>query len=305
MDSALKGKNLVIGLAARYSYKDLAPFVESLRRTGYEGDIVWFVSGIDVDSMQKLRKRGVICIPYVETYPYFEDSALIERLPPNSDQPFRPNSLRFIFYKAFLDHYGHRYEKILHADTRDVYFQENVFAKQWCEGVYCFLEDNLKTIAAEKYNALWIRVGFGDEVLRAIGHQPISCCGVVYGTARYFVRYIDAMVRLIIDIPPQTGVLEQGIHNYLIYNSAIEKAIVVKDDEGEVSTLTYFKPFGKIAFDAKRRILNADGQVVSIIHQYDRHLPLLWRYNKAAFFEKVKNLTKRRVLLTLGRKFND
>ncbi|GAB3296451.1 hypothetical protein [Hymenobacter tenuis] len=305
MNLNLKGKNLVIGLASKYKYSDLLPFVESLRETGYDGDLVWFVSKLDNECLVKLRQDGVICITYEETYPYFKEVNLIKALPEQSDQLFSPNSLRFIFYKVFMSLYGHLYERILHADTRDVYFQEDIFSKPWQDGVYCFLEDRSETIKSQKYNALWIKAGFGEDVLNEIGDNPISCCGVVYGTAQYFIKYVDVMVQLIISIPPQTGVLEQGIHNYLLYKSKIKNSIIVNDDEGEVSTLTTFKPFNNISFDTKKRILNVDGQVVSIIHQYDRHLRLLWRYNKRAFFTKVENLAKRKILLAMGRKFND
>lgn len=304
MELKLKGTNLVIGLASRYTHKDLLPFIKSLKKTGFQGDIVWFVSDLDKRTLHILEREGVVCIPYKNEHPYFEKDCPLSFTADDSGQKFRPNNLRFIFYKAFLDLYGHLYEKILHADTRDVFFQKNLFATNWDNGVYCFLEDDSQTIKSEKYNSGWIRRGFGEKVLEEIGDNTISCCGVVYGASTYFKNYINTMVEWLMKIPQETGVFDQGIHNYLIYTSKIEGLLLIADDAGEVTTLTSFKPFDKIRFDPEARIINKKGEVISVVHQYDRHLRLMWRFNKHLFFKTLKNKTKRKILVATGRKFD-
>lgn len=306
VDSASKGKNLVIGLAAQYSYKDLAPFVESLRRTGYEGDVVWFVSEIDNNALQQLERQGVMCIPYRQEHPFFAaDTGLPIHIPTElAQKPLSPNSLRYVFYRAFLKLHPNRYRWVLHSDTRDVIFQRDPFAYYDKPGLYCFMEDLACRIKDNKHNSYWIRFGFGEEMAAKMAHEPIVCSGVTLGSVQEFEAYLDKMVQYVVKLP-NTGGLDQGIHNYLLFTSQIKGARVVEDDEGMVTTLTTFKPFSKIRFNDKGQLLNNHGEVLGIVHQYDRHLPLLWRYNKLAFFEKVKNLAKRQVLLALGRKFND
>lgn len=293
----LKGKNLILGLASNYNYPTLKPFLQSLKNTGFSGDVVWFINSITEKDIKKIQDYGVITIPYEQHHPYFQRNNILHTIINEKNYP--PNSLRFIFYKAFLDKHKNLYEKILHADTRDVYFQDDIFSKPWKDSLYCFLEDESASIASDKFNSHWIRQGFGEKVLLEIGHNKISCCGVTYGSNEKFTSYVDKMCNLITSIDPETGMLEQGVHNYLIYKNLLDNVILVDDDEGEVSTITTFKPKDRVRLDIKKRVINKCNRPVSIVHQYDRSLKLLWLWNKYIYFKKICDLSKKRTLQLL------
>src|SRR6266404_537315 len=52
-------RNLILGAAQDYEWDVLRPFVESLRATGYDGEIRFFVSGLSRETVGQLAARGV------------------------------------------------------------------------------------------------------------------------------------------------------------------------------------------------------------------------------------------------------
>jgi hypothetical protein len=295
--------DLVMGLCSGYKYSILKPLIHSLKKTGFKGDIVLFVSNLSAATLASLKEDGVSLINYIDKYPYFSpESELANYISPElKDKFLSPNSLRYIFYQAFLKANVDKYNWVLHTDTRDVVFQKDPFKYYGEPGLYCFLEDLNCKIKDNKYNAYWIKFGFGDLVFEQMANEPISCSGVTLGSRKAFMAYLEKMINYIIQLP-NTGGLDQGIHNYLIYTKQIERLNVIQDDEGPVTTLTTFKPYYKIKFNKEGLLLNNKNEILHIVHQYDRHLSLLWKFNKPAFFEKTKNLTKRRILMALGKK---
>lgn len=295
--------NLVMGLCSGYTYSILKPLIHSLKKSGFNGEIVLFISNVSSETVSALSKDGVILINYKEHYPYFaEGSELIEHIPDGLEKKFlSPNSLRYVFYRAFLKQSWDKYKWVLHTDTRDVIFQKDPFSYYTEPGVYCFLEDLRCRIKDNKYNAYWINFGFGEQVFSQMADEPISCSGVTLGSGKEFIHYLDKMVEYIVRLP-NTGGLDQGIHNYLIFTDQIERLHLITDDDGPVTTLTTFKPYDKIKFSKEGYLLNNHNEVLNIVHQYDRHMSLLWKFNKPAFFEKAKNLAKRRILIALGKK---
>jgi hypothetical protein len=300
------GKNLVLGLASGYEFTILRPLISTLKATEFQGDIVFFISNLSKSTIKSLERENVQLVQYKDSYPYFEnDDTLQEYISPELNGKYlSPNSLRYVFYRAFLRKNALKYNWILHTDTRDVIFQKDPFLYYKEPGLYCFLEDLSFRIKDNKYNSYWIKFGFGDEMFGQMANEPISCSGVTLGTTDAFLDYLDKMVDNIVRLP-NTGGLDQGIHNYLIFTSQVEQLHLIKDDDGPVTTLTTFKPFDGIKFNNKGLLLNNHNQVLPIVHQYDRHMRLLWRFNKYAFFEKAKNLAKRRILIALGRKLDE
>lgn len=92
------------------------------------------------------------------------------------------------------------------------------------------------------------------------------------------------------------GGLDQGIHNFLIYTSKIKDLRIVKDDSAMLSTISSHKPISEIRLSKYNEVLNKDGNPVSVVHQYDRHWGLLWKYNKRAFIRKKVDYCKQFLL---------
>ena len=63
-------KNIILGLASGYSFYDLKPFCTSLRKTNYDGDVVFFVNNISKNDTILLKNYGVIVIPFQNKMPF-------------------------------------------------------------------------------------------------------------------------------------------------------------------------------------------------------------------------------------------
>jgi hypothetical protein len=62
---------------------------------------------------------------------------------------------------------------------------------------------------------------------------------------------------------------DQGIHNYILRERILSRVIVHENRRGPVMTLGPIK-MGDIRLSADRQVVNEVGQIVSVLHQYDR-----------------------------------
>lgn len=289
--------NLVLGYCSGYNYHQVSPFVESLTKVIGSDRIVFFVSCLDSRTIKRLRSKGIELIFHSAVYPYFEDISPYRKDVPAElkDKHLSPNSLRYILYRAFLKSLAGKVDWILHSDTRDVVFQSNPFQYYNQEGLYCFLEDSRFSIKDDSFNSNWIKFGFGDELFNEIKNQPICCSGVTLGSHHEFQLYLDKMVEKIIELPDLLG-LDQGIHNVLLFKNQLGNVILVPENFGVVATLGH-RPYDEIQYDQKGCLLNCEGDIVPVIHQYDRHPQLLWKFNKSLFCRELLRKRKRELSL--------
>lgn len=285
-----------MSLASGYSYSQLKPFIDTLYSSGYTGKFILFVSNITKEALNSLERRGITLIHYSDNYPYLPNNPEIpSNIVDQSKEVLSPNSLRYILYYLYLKNAGsEQIDRIMFSDIRDVIFQKNPFDYNYKPGLYCFLEDADTKIKDEKHNSFWIQHGFGPEELSKIGHNTICCSGVTIGDYVSIIDYLEKMINHIIKLK-NVGGLDQGIHNYLIYNNKLDSLNLINDDEGPITTLSYFKNFNKVLFH-NGSIINKSGQPVNIVHQYDRNLSLLRKYYFKGYINQLINISKRNVL---------
>jgi len=285
----MKNNYLVMGLISSYPLHYIKPFFTSLHKSGYREDVVMFVQNIDKDTEDFIMPFCTEIIKYNEIWPYLDDPSLVEFIP-KCNQQLTPHCLRYLLYNAFLKARGMHYTLALIADVRDVYFQKNPFGFPYKEGLSVFMENVSMTIGSQMHNRYWIEKGFGQKVLEQLFDKPISCSGVTLGDAKTMVDYLDKMIYHINIIENVPG-LDQGIHNYLIHNNSLPYLTIYPDDAGSVSTISLFKP--KEAVKIKNRnVIGLSGQIINIVHQYDRSDRLLLAWNPRYYFEYKFNLLK-------------
>jgi hypothetical protein len=94
----------------------------------------------------------------------------------------------------------------------------------------------------------------------------------VSGRQAGILQYIDAVTGLIGVLQEEglaaTGV-DQGVHNYIAYNVMIEDAVFL-DNFRRVATLHYVDG-ASLRADAYGRVVNPDGSVSELAHQWYRH----------------------------------
>ncbi|EGB14373.1 hypothetical protein DND132_1160 [Pseudodesulfovibrio mercurii] len=259
------GRTLVLGLAAGYHYGDVRPFLASLDRAAYAGDLVLFVSETTRD-LERLRAHGAELLPMV-------------RRPGLEDVPC--NALRYFLYLDFLKGADVRWERILISDVRDVVFQRDPFTFAWPDGLCCTLEDPSATVGSCPFNGRWVREHLGAEALNRIADRPVSCSGTTVADHAAMVAYLERMTGRL--LPPSTGECmagyDQGVHNYLIHTGALGDPTLF-DNTGPILTLAQTR--GEPEVNGRGEVLNRAGRVAHLIHQYDRK-PSLFRMIRERF----------------------
>ena len=236
--------DLVAGYARGYSADQIRPFLKSLRGTGYSGRILLFANGEaaweaenwDVD-LRKVPKPQM-----------------------------KVHSARFICLEEALKEIP--CEGVFLSDTRDVIFQKNPADHLPSEGLNVFEEDASMSIGICPYNSLWIKLGYGEEVLEAFSHYPISCVGTTCGDRVSILNYLQKLVREINEIQPRTThPQDQAAHNCLIRDEL--DCRIWHNEEGEVYTVGYIQRGGVQI--KNNRIINSESKAPAVVHQWDRH----------------------------------
>jgi hypothetical protein len=281
-------KNAVIGAVRSYRFDQIEPFVLSLKKTGFSGDLVLLWNRLTKETRQKLTEAGVklIHFPYRGSgahnslsrfWPFLRPlvaampSSLISRAILQTILPLQTS--RFFAYRDFLEKHKEEYENVLITDVRDVFFQQDPFIT-FRSGLMVFEEDHCLSLGEETaYNASWIVELFGKEELAAIAHHPILCSGTSMGRIDYMLRYLAKFERLTAMAHGLSMIgSDQGIHNFLIRNENEKWFEVSKNGTGPVVTMSGFSSPGiDYVISDGGQALDPTGRIIPIIHQYDRN----------------------------------
>lgn len=286
-----KKRNLVVGAVRGYGFTQLQPFVVSLKQTSFDGDLVLLWSDLSAQTRADLQAHGVKLVPFSyrgsgalnswsRFWPVlgpvvrlFRGSALAHLIL-KTILPLQ--SARFLAYRDFWVAHREAYQNVLITDVRDVLFQGDPFAS-FKGGLLVFEEDGGFPLGDEKmFNAPWIEDLFGLEALAEMGHFPILCSGTTMGDSESLIRYLTGFELLL--CRAQTigaGGSDQGVHNYLCRHIMQPWFQVAKNGEGPVLSMVPTLRRG-IDFEIADNgvLLNSNGSLVPVLHQYDRHQDL-------------------------------
>lgn len=307
-----------MGLVKGYTFKQVRPFVESLRSTGYDGDICFFYSDLDAETTQALAEYQITLIPFrLGSFDAGRKQlnlfALLNRLYKSSLQHplnkvfvgltnllasgnyvnkcriaakfLNVYCVRFPLYYVYL-HHNPQYSNVTIADVRDVLFQRDPFSFQREKDLACFLEDDRTAIKNCEFNRAWITEGFGKDALHKVGDNVISCSGVTIGTRTAMMGYLEQMVDHMLRLKFHGNGIDQGVHNYILYNNRVPEVQLFKNGRGPVLTMGRTTDLPN-RFDADGFLLNDDGTVANVLHQYDRHVEV-----GSLVFEDAENKLK-------------
>lgn len=290
-----------MGLAEGFGWEQLRPFVESLRRTPFAGELHLFVARTDAQTVEALRRAGVTVHPY--RWLRFEQNGRVfhpydpplQRVRSSRVTPLYPSLIRglgslardrlaararlaaaisipyvarYFRYYRFLASAGNRYENVMLTDVRDVFFQRDPFDFDVGEDAHFFLEDERYTLASERYDRDWLLTAYGEDTLRELGDKPISCSGVTIARSAPMLGYLRVMTEQLLELPRQTAGIDQGVHNYVIHKGLVPRARLVRNGEGAVFTVGLVPPADvDAAIDEGRLDAN-------VFHQYQHHARL-------------------------------
>jgi len=295
--------SLVLGFAARLSPTYFEPFIRSLRATGYKGQLGLVLAQYESAEREHLEQMAdlsasvdsqyaalghrpiVKCLRRMRAtrglaraYPTaFSLAQLVSRERTSTDRREALEfaleglqSLRYKHYYDFLQQAAPHAHEILLVDTRDVVFQGDPFSSP-VQRLEVFLEDPSRTLGAEPHNRRWISNLYGPLGLARVENFTASCSGTVMGPRTEILHYLSEMARSLRTWRRPLGSHDQGVHNYLLRDGRFGDPLVVSNGQGRVLTMGGMT---EVRRNSGGQILNADGTVPPILHQYDRH-PIL------------------------------
>ena len=245
-------KNLIIGSILNYSWSKVKLFFISLYKAQIKNcDFVIFVGGVSNETIKKIEKCGVT------TYKIPKEVLRLRKT---------ITLFRWKLYKDFLKENKDKYNMIFTADVRDTIFQKDVFqffnSNKSFLGV--FLEDGLMT---NKANRIWVLQFCNEEEFNKIENETVICAGTIIGTADKFFEF---SYELWYTVKNRKGVQDQGGTNYLIYiRKLFNDCIIKNDNHGYVLTIGMSNK-NNILLDNNDNILNYNGEIAAVVHQYDR-----------------------------------
>ena len=118
-------------------------------------------------------------------------------------------------------------------------------------------------------------MAFNEALLRKTASSPVSCAGTLIATPLALMDYLLRMVRHIGESSAEVRFsgIDQAIHNYLMIEGCIPNA-QVEPNGGAVITVTA-EHVGKMLIASDGTLVDADGSVSDVGHQYDRDPMLL------------------------------
>lgn len=113
-------KDLIIGCSTNYTWNTLKYWVNSIKKSGFDGDVVLILFNCDAQTVQKLTDSDVTIVALGQD----QNKNLIH----NSKMPVHVE--RFLHIYEYLFKYGD-YRYVITTDVKDVIFQKNPI--EWLE----------------------------------------------------------------------------------------------------------------------------------------------------------------------------
>ena len=218
-------KDLIIGGASNYSWDHLKYWVNSIKQTGFKGDIVLVATNMSADTVNKLVDQDVKVYAYGKSNPDGGIEKSANGIPPHVE--------RFIFIWDYLRKNKDTYRFVTVTDTRDVIFQKDPTE---------YLEKNLMCGAAtivcaseglsykdEPWGSKNLLDTFGPLVYDELKDNEIYNVGTIAG-------FYDGVKDLLLQIFFQSvnrpiPIVDQAVFNFIISLAIYELDVVKTSNE--------------------------------------------------------------------------
>lgn len=266
-------KDLILGAYDNYNWDQLKYWVNSIKASGFNGDIIMVAFNSTKETVKRLAAEGVMVVAMMQN----GDGNYVHQ----SSMPIHTERF-FHFFNILKDH-AYKYRYVIMTDTKDVIFQDN--PSLWLES---FLYDKRMVVGTEcmKYkDEPWgnqnMEQTFGPYFHNYFKYNPIYNVGVIAGESET-IRDLCLSIFLIVTNRP-IAICDQSTFNALLYTRPYQEITLFPDMHeswvahlGTVmdpSKIDQFRPF----LTEKEPTINKDDEVVTndgipftIIHQYDR-----------------------------------
>ena len=244
--------NLVLGAAFNYKPDQIRPFVHSLRKH-YDGKIALLVNSMD-DALAAFFEQYRIDAVKIDEAVDFKWICVN----------------RFRMYHDYLART--HCDKVMLADVRDIVFQADPFSLVPARSLAFCSEPEM--IGNCSINARWYRDLLGEEELNKVRAKNILCGGTIYGHRQSILNFIAIFWNEFTNLMRQNrgfGQCDQALINYLAYN-VLEDWDKFDTFKSDVATLYHTR---LLTFNRNGQLVNEDGTVIPVLHQYDRLVPFV------------------------------
>lgn len=212
-------KSAIIGGASGYTWDDLKYWVNSIRMTDFEGDIVVVTDNMTKETQDKLLEKNVLI------HAFGNRDAQGNVVNPEKNLP--PHVSRFFYIWDFLSR--NEYEIVTVTDTRDVIFQGNpdTYLRFFSLGNIVGSKEGL-TYENEPWGKSNLFQSFGPYFYNRIKDKEILNVGVIGGDAVAIKDLMLLIFQLSFNRP--IPIVDQAVYNF-IRHELIESFYIV--DRGD------------------------------------------------------------------------
>lgn len=294
-------RDIIIGGASNYSWNELKYWFNSIRKSGFMGDVILVATNISKEIIDKLTDRGVILSLYGQKQPDGSFKAMSNGA---------PHIERFFYIWNVLNQLDkNEYRYVITTDTRDVVFQFNPIP---------WLEKNLtshKIVCASeglKYkDEPWgnnnMLQTFGPFFHNIFKEELIYNVGTIAGDFEYVKDLLLMIFQMSINRP--IPIVDQAVFNFIIHQQPYKNIILktsndsgwacqlgttihaINSGKGDIGAIMQQNPTEKVIYNMKYvdtqpsitndYVSNGLGDIPFIIvHQYDRIDELKEKFKK-------------------------
>jgi hypothetical protein len=264
-------KDLIVGCATNYDWSKLKYWINSINRSGFEGDKCLILMNCDKETVSKISDAGFTIIAFNQ------DS--------NGNLAYNSNMMvhveRFFHIYNILKANDYRY--VITTDVKDVIFQQN--PSEWLEKNLAHSEDLVFSSESMKYkDEPWgnqnLMETFGSQIYEEFKSNTIFNVGVLAGRGYAMKALMMNIFSSCLGRPIK--ICDQSTFNFLIsQHPYLKSSMYTKSEDGwacqlgttaDPSKIEQFRPFllepsPKIEGD---KVLTSEGKEYIIVHQYDR-----------------------------------
>lgn len=263
-------RDLIIGCSTNYDWFKLKYWINSINKSGFEGDKVLILMNCDKDTVQKITEAGF----YIVGMKQDEEGNLTY----SSNMPVHTE--RFLHIYNFLKDRDYRY--VITTDVKDVVFQKNPieFLEKNCVNKnLVFASESIK-YKDEPWGNQNLLETFGPYIYEQFKNEEIFNVGVLAGHG-YAIRDL-AMNIFVSCLNRPIPICDQSTFNFMISRNPYTSLGYYSFSEngwaaqlGTTGDPTKAEQFDPLLLEPKPRLINgvvttSVGEEFYIVHQYDR-----------------------------------
>ena len=282
-------RDVILTIVQGTDFDYVAPFIFSLQRSGFRGRLIVFASAMKGDAIRQMESHGVTVVSYPfkskrlreaifwPLWPlwrrYFAAGNISPRKEKLAHAALPLFYRRHLVYLEYLRAHQDEFDRVFLSDARDVYFQADPFAWPFTAGLHFFMLPATNNIVTARLFVNWEQNQFGVTQAEPHLKKNVSCAGTTFGDTASILNYLSQMVSVSLrarKLRRVTGGDDQGVHNFLICENKFPRATLHHNFAGPILTTAEPLTMNDIRLDSGDRVVDEQGNVIPVLHQYDR-----------------------------------